>query len=192
MIFDLHDRIELLHLLPKGGVVAEVGVLRGRFSQEIYDIVQPDELHLIDRWQRVWCDGIEQDINEVIQTVRDRFDDKDNVFIHHMDSAKAAKMFPDKFFDWVYLDADHLYDGITADIAAYAPKVKKWLIGHDFQSTEYFGTGVIRAVVEAIQEHGMRMIALTSFDDLPRLPGEEAAFPWGERCLSWVLETQSR
>jgi hypothetical protein len=42
-------RTDLLARLPKGGVVAELGVLHGAFSREILAIVQPDRLHLIDR-----------------------------------------------------------------------------------------------------------------------------------------------
>lgn len=187
-ILDLWDRIRLLEHLPKGGIVAEVGVLRGTFSQLIYDIVQPDELHLIDRWQRIWCDGEEQDGDKIYQGVLDKFADKPNVFIHKMNSVDAAHKFEDEFFDWVYLDAGHLYPAIKADIDVYKHKIKKWLIGHDFQSSDIFGTSVVRAVIEAIQNDGMRMIALTAHDDIPFTDKEEEAFPWGANPISWVLE----
>jgi hypothetical protein len=42
------DRETMLHALPKGGTVAEVGVWRGDFSKLIWDICEPVELHLID------------------------------------------------------------------------------------------------------------------------------------------------
>jgi len=191
MIFDLHDRIELLELLPKGGIVAEVGVLTGGYSQHIYDIVRPKELHLIDRWERVWSDGVEQDINDVLASVHEKFDRYDNVFLHRMDSVEASKKFPNKFFDWVYIDAGHFYESIKADIKAYTQKTKRWIAGHDFVSGDLFGTGVIRAVVEAIQEDGLKMIALTSHDDIPRKEGQDPAFPWewaDGKIISYVLE----
>ena len=42
------DRTVLLERLPRGGIVAEVGTLHGKFSREILRINEPQELHLID------------------------------------------------------------------------------------------------------------------------------------------------
>ena len=39
------SREELLEFMPRGGVVAEVGVADGNFSQRILDIVKPRTLH---------------------------------------------------------------------------------------------------------------------------------------------------
>ncbi len=36
--------------MPKGGVVAEIGVWQGRFSERILAITKPAALHLIDPW----------------------------------------------------------------------------------------------------------------------------------------------
>ena len=40
-------------------------------------------------------------------------------------SVNASKYFPDEFFDYVYIDADHRYDGVKEDIVHWFPKVKK-------------------------------------------------------------------
>ena len=45
------DRETLLGLLPKHGVVAELGVNKGDFSATILSENQPARLHLIDPWQ---------------------------------------------------------------------------------------------------------------------------------------------
>jgi len=188
-IHEFHDRIELLEALPKGGRVAEVGVLTGTFSKQINDIVKPDELHLIDRWTYIWMDGQKLEIgDELEEQVRTTFKDCSNVFIHRTTSLEASKLFPKRYFDWVYLDAGHQYHEIKEDIEVYRGLVKKWLIGHDFISAETFGTSVIRAVIEATELYNMRLIALTAYDDIPRAPGVEPDFPWGERPISWALE----
>lgn len=44
------SRDELIALLPKGGVVAEVGVAFGDFSEVILARTLPKRLHLIDPW----------------------------------------------------------------------------------------------------------------------------------------------
>jgi hypothetical protein len=44
------DRAQLLSFLPEGGVVAEIGVARGDFSERILREGRASELHLIDPW----------------------------------------------------------------------------------------------------------------------------------------------
>jgi hypothetical protein len=47
-------------------------------------------------------------------------------------SLEAVKHVPD--LDFVFIDADHSYPAVKADIAAWKPKVKVggWLCGHDY------------------------------------------------------------
>ena len=47
-------------------------------------------------------------------------------------SPEAAKAFKDGEFDIVYIDAEHDYDSVIADINAWKPKAKHILAGHDF------------------------------------------------------------
>ena len=50
------------------------------------------------------------------------------------DSVQAAAEFDDGSLDWVFIDADHSYAAVVADIAAWAPKLKPGglLSGHDY------------------------------------------------------------
>jgi disulfide oxidoreductase YuzD len=45
-----------------------------------------------------------------------------------------VKLFPDNYFDFVYIDANHTWQGITNDIHDWWPKVKLggYLCGHDY------------------------------------------------------------
>lgn len=51
-------------------------------------------------------------------------------------SVEAAAQYPDESLDFVFLDADHSYEAVKADIAAWWPKVKKGGImgGHDYNT----------------------------------------------------------
>jgi len=51
-----------------------------------------------------------------------------------LDSVDAAKLFLNGYFDLVFIDADHSYNGVTADIKAWMPKIRKGGIisGHDY------------------------------------------------------------
>jgi len=65
-----------------------------------------------------------------------------------MSSLQAAKIFPNKYFDLVFLDSDHRYESTKAEIEAWLPKVKEngILSGHDYTATHH--EGVTKAVNE--------------------------------------------
>jgi hypothetical protein len=63
-------------------------------------------------------------------------------------TTNAANLYEDKYFDFVFIDADHGYEGCLRDIKAWEPKVKGGgiVFGHDIHFptvkkavTEYFG-----------------------------------------------------
>ena len=65
-------------------------------------------------------------------------------------------MIADGDLDWVFIDANHNYDYVRADIAAWTPKVRPGgiIAGHDYLDRD--GWGVIRAVDEAFGERVCR------------------------------------
>ena len=83
-----------------------------------------------------------------------------------MYSADAVKEFPDKHFDWVFIDANHSYEACLEDLRLWAPKVcdDGLLCGHDFamhgaaRAAKY---GVVDAVKEFVKESGFGLAALT-------------------------------
>lgn len=54
-------------------------------------------------------------------------------------SVDAVSIFPDKYFDMVFIDADHCYKAIMKDIKLWFPKVKKsgFLCGDDYESKHH-------------------------------------------------------
>jgi hypothetical protein len=64
-----------------------------------------------------------------------------------MDSLEAAGRFEDGSLDFVFIDADHTYEGCKADIEAWLPKMKRTgvICGHDYGVGF---PGVVRAVDE--------------------------------------------
>jgi hypothetical protein len=62
-------------------------------------------------------------------------------------SLAAVTRFPDGYFDAVFIDGDHSYEGVKADIAAWRPKTKGLLCGHDYGKSDL--PGVTQAVDEA-------------------------------------------
>jgi predicted O-methyltransferase YrrM len=64
----------------------------------------------------------------------------DIVEIYNMTSLEAAKVIPDKSIDICFIDADHRYKNVKADILAYLPKIKPGgiICGHDFEKVGAF------------------------------------------------------
>ena len=105
------SRAELIALLPCRGRVAEVGTDRRHFARFILDRCDPAELHLID---------LDLSLLDPA-TARDR-----RVTVHGGMSHLALEKFPDAYFDWIYIDGDHSYAGVTCDADAVASKAR-WI-----------------------------------------------------------------
>ena len=62
-------------------------------------------------------------------------------------SVPAARVFPDKYFDFIYIDAAHNYKNVFSDITAWKSKLKDTgiLAGHDYSRKHM---GVVQAVHE--------------------------------------------
>jgi hypothetical protein len=82
------------------------------------------------------------------------------VVFHRDHSQEAGEKFPDDFFDWVYVDANHTYQFVVRDLRLYHRKVKPGgvLAGHDF--CEKFA-GVRKAVHEILNEGLCQLVGFT-------------------------------
>ena len=72
--------------------------------------------------------------DKFIENVKEKLAPVDNGRIEWLieDSVTAANRFSDEYFDYVYIDAQHEYEAVVRDIAAWFPKVKKGgVIGGD-------------------------------------------------------------
>jgi len=69
-------------------------------------------------------------------------------------------VFPEKYFDWVYIDGNHSYENVLEDLRHYLPFVKTGglLCGDDYGSNDsdpYSNGGPERAVREFTEETGL-------------------------------------
>jgi predicted O-methyltransferase YrrM len=147
-------RSALLQRLPTGGRVAEVGTLHGDFSREILRIVRPRELHLIDR-----------EITTEVEDLAAEPAFSRQVRVHERDSVEALESFPDEYFDWIYLDARHDYEGVHRDTEAAQRKITRdgLLIFNDYTMWSYVEMepyGVVQTVNELCIEHGWEIVFL--------------------------------
>jgi hypothetical protein len=66
----------------------------------------------------------------------------------------AVYNFPDEYFDLIYIDADHSYEGCKQDLDDWWPKLKKgkFFIGDDYSYSHAPVTGVKFGVIPAVNE----------------------------------------
>ena len=144
------DREALLQNMPSHGIVAEIGVDEGKFSEKIKEINKPKKLHLIDTW------GSKRYNDDKAQHVFDTFRhdiDEGSAKIHRKISTDAAHEFPDEYFDWIYIDTTHSYPTTISELYAFSSKVKPsgFIAGHDYTMGNWRSSlkyGVIEAVAE--------------------------------------------
>lgn len=166
-----------LDALPKGGKIAEIGVFRGYHAYSMYNICKPLELVLIDPWQSPppsdvqldykWAKIGQLELERLYTNVCLMFNNCNNVNIVRKSSLEGAALYPDNYFDWVYVDANHLYDPVMEDLKAWYPKVKKggYLCGHDYSDAPRIlakGDGVFYAVNDFCTEHNLEVNFVTS------------------------------
>ena len=154
----------LLKTLPPNSICAEIGVDKGVFSEEILQFVAPSKLHLIDAWgdPHRYHDGLKS-------FVKDKFKTQilaGQVVMNIGFSTDVLRMFPDHYFDWVYLDTDHTYKTTAAELAILKSKMKSGgiIAGHDYINGNWisgFRYGVIEAVHELCVKEDWELLYLT-------------------------------
>lgn len=131
----------MVNKFQDGAIFVEVGCWKGMSASymavEIANSNKKIDFYCVDGW---WMGTYEifksntKRVKEYIKPLR-------------MTSLEAAQTFNDQSIDFVFIDADHHYDNVKADIEAWYSKVKKGgvIAGHDYREAR---PGVIQAVDE--------------------------------------------
>jgi len=152
--------------------VCELGVDRG-FNFVLMIDHQPKLAVAVDPWM---VDGNPANINCISQNKMDgryskfklRIKSKPFVKIYRDFSYNVVKEFEDEFFDFIFIDAEHSYEGVARDISDWYPKVKEGgvLCGHDYVEFTAKGElgeydfGVIKAVDEFVEKNNIKTFSV--------------------------------
>ena len=131
--------------VPRQAVCAEIGVWKGGGADRILRTGRVRELHLVDPWV-YWPEfpgrlyGGSQaksqvEMDAIADSVRRKFAAAPEVRVHRGRSVEVAAGFPDRYFDWVYIDGDHSAQAAFDDLVAWYPKVK---IGRAILLDDYY------------------------------------------------------
>jgi hypothetical protein len=154
----LETRNDLIKTFEKDLVICEIGVFKGEFSEYILENINPKELHLIDIFDGQMCSGDKDgnnivwiDLNNQYEILKNKYKDFDNIHIHKGKSIDILKKFEDEYFDIIYIDGDHSFEGVKNDLETSYYKIKN---GEKF-------IGVVRAVDEFCKIKNLNIRILT-------------------------------
>jgi len=164
-----HHRNSLLNVLEEKdiSIMAEIGIFKSKLTKHLLESKpgksKIKEYYAIDQW-RIFSEEQKNAVWNPEKWLKMKTDDWDSfykyscelmlwgfrgkLFSIRLPSCKAAQIFPDSYFDFVYIDAHHSYQDVQNDIKAWLPKVKKgkFIGGHDYYSTREHGEQVVKAV----------------------------------------------
>lgn len=153
------ELLNAIYCEPKVGV--EVGVARGALSWRLLASNRALFLYLVDPWAEVATDSAYRttDDTHACQSQAEHEANRAATMekiapfagqyeVLRMTSADAATQFDHDSLDFVFIDADHSYEGCRSDIDLWIPKLKDGAVlsGHDYRNERNYG--VQRAVDE--------------------------------------------
>jgi hypothetical protein len=173
----IERRRMVLDALPAGSIGAEIGVHKGDFSAVLLEAVRPARLHLVDPWKyetaerydKAWyggqAEGGQAEMDERYASVLTRFDREiraGQVVVDRGSSEEVLEQLPDEYFDWVYIDGNHLYEYVKVDLALSLRTTKAGglITGDDYAEGGWWQGGVKKAVDEFATDDAVQLLQL--------------------------------
>lgn len=118
--------------VPEETIACEIGSFRGK-SSELFAL-HVKTLFCVDLWtpySQEYDETVVYKAEEEFDLMRENYE---NIVKIKSDSVDASLMFPNNFFDLIYVDADHSEIPFRKDMTSWIPKVKTGGIisGHDY------------------------------------------------------------
>ncbi|MGI9478304.1 MAG: class I SAM-dependent methyltransferase [Hyphomicrobiaceae bacterium] len=173
-----HDMLRAV-AQKQGGVIAEIGVAHGDFSQFMLDTLRPKKFIAFDlfnmhEYPEHWGIPSEVLFNGMTHGAfyEERFKQHQaEIVMERGYSHLTLQKYPPRSFDLIYVDASHDYEGVKKDTVLSAELVKTdgLLIFNDYTmfdpitKTPY---GVVQAVNELVLESDWRVIGFALQQDM--------------------------
>jgi FkbM family methyltransferase len=164
------DRMQLGSVLNDLGLLgtgAEIGCAYGAYAEHVLSQWRGSQYLMVDLWAPQPTDVYREDqsglrFDECLRKCTELAAREPRIKMMRMDSVAAAAQIEDGSLDWVYIDGNHDYGPVLADMDAWWPKVKPGGVfsGHDFyNAVDAPGKGHYCRVQDAV-ERWMREHAL--------------------------------
>jgi hypothetical protein len=157
-------------LITPNGVYAEIGVFKGEFSKFLLTL-NPTQLVLFDLFNGS-CGSGDVDGNNFCSTnMANEYNNIINwnnqaIILKKGDSSSQLACFPNEYFDMIYIDGDHSYEGCKKDLDVALQKIKigGYIMGHDYEmnmnkAKTNYSFGVKKAVDEFCEKNNLQLAA---------------------------------
>ena len=137
----------------QNGMGVEVGVFEGGTSMYLLQSFPQLTLVSVDPY-KAYHEYDQEKLNQAEAAALDRlkpYGERSRRL--KLDSITAAKSFPDNCFDFVFIDASHTYDAVSADLEAWYRTVRP---GGLFSGHDYRWGGVTKAVDEFAEARSIK------------------------------------
>ncbi len=153
--------------------ILEIGIFKGDFFNFIVNHCKPALIDGVDLFEGVTCSGnadgnnVEYyDVGKAFIELTDKYSTSCHINLHKSDSSEFLKRAADNYYDIVYIDGDHSYEGVKRDLESAFTKVKNggYIMGHDYEMNmakahNVYNFGVQQAVDEFCATHQQHLIA---------------------------------
>lgn len=130
------NRDFILSFIKEGDVCIEIGTWRGEFAKKISN-TKLQKLYLIDPWKTQdykgrWYSIPQVKMDKIYENVKKTFHDDKRIQIVRDFSENIN--FEKNSIDWIYIDGDHSYEKVKADLNKFYEFLKPngYLIGDDY------------------------------------------------------------
>ncbi len=176
----LPTRNELVtELVRPGSTGAEIGVYRGGFSRQIFDLCSPAMLYCIDSWEPYKAYELDSlcHTNQPDNMEATKNEMKDAIVAKRCEVIKGYSSMVAKGWvvplDFLFLDSNHAYEFVIEDLIAWSPHIKGGgvIMMHDHTDTSAGAIamkfGVVRACTEFCEKFGWERTHHTQEPDWP-------------------------
>ena len=151
----------------------EIGIFKGDFFDYIVKNCDIHSIDGVDLFTGVTCSGdvdgnnvVHCDIEKCYFDLLEKYRDMPNVNLHKSDSVNFLKQREDNYYDIIYIDGDHSYNGVKNDLFHSLHKVKHggYIMGHDYEmnyakAMNSYNFGVKEAVDEFCDKYNQKFVA---------------------------------
>ena len=149
--FEFKNRDLFPHFLNHLGLNnkgVELGTFKGMFSKTILNNWF-GKLYMVDVWRPLSIEEYDDASNhrEHIDAYSEAMFNisgyEDRAYMLRMYGNDASELFEDNSLDFIYIDANHTYEGVKVDIEKWYPKIKKGglISGHDYLPKHFYENG---------------------------------------------------
>lgn len=153
--------------------ILEIGIFKGEFFDYIFNNCNPHKLIGVDLFEGICGSGdqngnnfVYYDIGQSYIELTEKYKNNTNVELIKNNSVAHLIASEDNYYDCIYIDGDHSYEGVKKDLENGYKKIKNggFIMGHDYEinstkTPNKYDFGVKKAVTEFCQKYNQKIIA---------------------------------